>query len=112
MSCEVPPHDGRTHWTPTQLFDPSTFAPLLARTQTIHNSVGPVAYDCVKVIFVRAGSAILLSEFGERPVSVGDVVLLGANTLCGSNPEGSITVTTIYCPLAAESRAYPFHHVK
>ncbi|MFC5274131.1 helix-turn-helix domain-containing protein [Brachybacterium sacelli] len=58
--------------------------------------IGPVAYDCVKSIFIRHGSAILLSEFGEKPVTVGDVVALGANTLCGSEPEGSITVTTLY----------------
>ncbi|MBP2382482.1 helix-turn-helix transcriptional regulator [Brachybacterium sacelli] len=50
----------------------------------------------MKLIFVRRGSAILLSEFGEKPVSVGDVITLGANTLCGSEPEGSITATTLY----------------
>lgn len=72
------------------------FRPLLARTRTIFRPVGPVAYDCVKLIFVRAGSAVLLSEFGEKPATTGDVVMLGANTLCGSEPEGSITVTTLY----------------
>ena len=50
----------------------------------------------MKLIFVRDGSAILLSEFGERPITVGDVVALAANTLCGSEPEESITVTTLY----------------
>ncbi|MFC5274103.1 helix-turn-helix transcriptional regulator [Brachybacterium sacelli] len=69
---------------------------MLARTHTIHSATGPVACDCVKLIFIRAGSAILLSEFGERPVNIGDVVVRGANTLCGSEPEGSITVTTLY----------------
>lgn len=72
------------------------YAPLLARTRTIHRPVGPVAYDCVKVIVVRDGSAILFSEFGQQPVTIGDVILLGANTLCGSEPEGQVTVTTIY----------------
>ncbi|GAA1562252.1 hypothetical protein GCM10009691_40030 [Brevibacterium picturae] len=72
------------------------FAPILARTRTVHSSVGPVAYDCVKVIVVRSGSAILFSEFGEKPVNVSDAVILGANVLCGSEPEGHITVTTIY----------------
>ncbi|WP_244259422.1 MULTISPECIES: AraC family transcriptional regulator [Microbacteriaceae] len=56
----------------------------------------PVAYDCVKVIFVRHGSAIVRSEFGEKPVKVGDVIALAADTLCGSEPEGSITVSTLY----------------
>lgn len=72
------------------------FLPVLARTRSILHSVGPVAYDCVKLIFVRHGSAILFSEFCEQPATTGDVVLLGANTLCGSEPEGSITVTTLY----------------
>lgn len=81
--------------------DPDTpdldrFAPVVARTRSIHHPIAPVAYDCVKLIFVRAGSAILLSEFGEKPVTIGDVVMLGANTLCGSEPECSITVTTLY----------------
>ncbi|MFL0502484.1 AraC family transcriptional regulator [Kocuria rhizophila] len=72
------------------------FEPLVARSRTIHAPIAPVAYDCVKLIFVRDGSAILFSEFGEKPVKVGDVVALAANTLCGSDPEGSITVTTLY----------------
>lgn len=72
------------------------YDPLIARTRTIHHPTGPVAYDCVKLIVVRSGSAILFSEFGERPVGIGDVILLGANVLCGSEPEGHITVTTIY----------------
>lgn len=72
------------------------FEPMLARTSTSHRPTGPVAYDCVRVIVVRDGSAILFSEFGEQPVSIGDVVLLGANVLCGSEPEDHITVSTIY----------------
>lgn len=72
------------------------FQVLLARTATIHRPTGPIAYDCVKVIIVRDGSAILFSEFGQKPVRLGDVILLGPNVLCGSEPEGYITVTTIY----------------
>lgn len=71
-------------------------SPLLARTRTVHRPVGPVAYDCVKMIVVRDGSAILFSEFGQRPVKPGDVILLGPNVLCGSEPEGLITLTTLY----------------
>nr|WP_051526164.1 MULTISPECIES: hypothetical protein [Microbacterium] len=72
------------------------FSPVLARTRSIHTPISPIAYDCVKLIFVRSGSAILLSEFGEKPVAVGNAVALGANTLCGSEPEGWVTVTTLY----------------
>ncbi|CEI29809.1 AraC-family transcriptional regulator [Propionibacterium freudenreichii] len=75
------------------------FSPVLARTRSIHAPISPIAYDCVKLIFVRSGSAVLLSEFGEQPVAVGDVVALGANTLCGSGPEGWVTVTTLYLDL-------------
>ncbi|OSM44559.1 helix-turn-helix transcriptional regulator [Nesterenkonia sp. PF2B19] len=74
----------------------SLYGPLVARTKAVHAPIAPVAYDCVKLIFVRDGSAVLLSEFGEKPVRVGDVIALGASTLCGSEPEGSATVTTLY----------------
>lgn len=72
------------------------YRPILARTSTIHRPVGPAAYDCVKVIVVRDGSAFVFSEFGEQPVRPGDVILLCANVLAGSEPEGHITVTTVY----------------
>ena len=72
------------------------YHPFVARTSSIYRPVGPVAYDCVKVIVVRDGSAFVFSEFGHQPVKPGDVILLGANVLAGSEPEGHITVTTIY----------------
>jgi len=81
---------------PTVAESPPRLSPVLASTRSIHRPVEPLAHECVKLVFVRHGSAILLSEFGEKPVTVGDIVTLGANTLCGSEPEGSITVTTVY----------------
>lgn len=72
------------------------FTPVVARSRTSHIAIDPVAYDCVKVIVVRAGSALLFSEFGTRHVNVGDVVVLAANTLCGAEPEGWVTTTTLY----------------
>ncbi len=72
------------------------FTPFVARTRTVHAAIDPIAYDCVKIIVVRAGSALLFSEFGARHVNVGDVVVLAANTLCGAEPEGWITTTTLY----------------
>ncbi len=94
MDGQTPPRS--TEALINRLHSHRTYGPILARTRTIHRPLAPVAFDCVKLIFVRHGSAVLLSEFGERPVTVGDVVVLGANTLCGSEPEGSITVTTLY----------------
>lgn len=73
------------------------FRPILARTTTVHRPIGPVAYDCVKLIVVRAGSAILYCRhFGERIVRYGDAILIGPSVLVGSEPEGFNTVTTVY----------------
>lgn len=72
------------------------FSPLVTRTRSHHAAVDPVAFDCVKLIVIRSGSALLVSEFGTRHVRLGDVVLLAAHTLCGAEPEGSVTTTTIY----------------
>ncbi len=41
----------------------------------------------MELIFTRPGSAIQFSESGKRSVSRGDVAVLGANTLCGCEPE-------------------------
>ena len=76
--------------------DTERFTPIIARTRSVRQPITPIAYDCVKLIFVRHGSAILLSEFGEKHVRVGDAIALGGNTLCGSEPEDLITVTTLY----------------
>lgn len=87
------------------LVDPATeeqsratalFSPLTAQTRSHHEPIDPVAFDCVKVIVIRTGSSLLFSEFGTRHVRVGDVVLLAAQTLCGAEPEGYVTTTTIY----------------
>jgi len=72
------------------------FSPIIARTQTMHEAIEPIAFDYVKFIIVRAGSALLFSEFGARHVNLGDVVVLAANTLCGAEPEGWVTTTTLY----------------
>ena len=72
------------------------FDPILARTRTLHRMVGPTAYDCVRLIAIRDGSTVLFSEFGQKPAGVGDVILIGANVLCGSEPEGHVTITALY----------------
>lgn len=72
------------------------FAPILARTTAVHRPITPAAFDCVRFVFVRHGSALVLSTFGEKPVAIGDVIALGANTLCWIEPEDSATLTTLY----------------
>jgi AraC family transcriptional regulator len=74
----------------------SAFSPLLARTQVAHDPIDPIAFDCVKFIVIRAGRARLFSEFGAHFVSVGDVAVLAANTLCGAEPDGWVATTTLY----------------
>jgi len=75
---------------------PPHFTPILARTRTAHAAIDPIAYDCVKVIVVRAGAALLFREFGAHHINIGDVVVLAANTLCGAEPESWVTATTLY----------------
>lgn len=72
------------------------YSPVVARSKTFYRPTAPIAYGCIQLIFIRHGSAIALSEFGEKAVSFGDVIALGANTPCGGEPEGSVTVTTVY----------------
>lgn len=71
------------------------FQPLLARNRSLRRAVAPVAYDCVKVIVIRAGSAILSGDLSDA-VRAGDVLFLGANTMCGSAPDALIRTTTVY----------------
>lgn len=39
------------------------YAPLFARTRSFHRAVRPAAYDCVKLVTARHGSALVFSEF-------------------------------------------------
>lgn len=76
-----------------------TYSPLRAHTRTIHRSVGPVAYDYVRIMVIRDGTAIAISEFGQQPVAAGDAILLGPCVLCTIEPEGHVTVTTVFFDL-------------
>lgn len=72
------------------------FSPIVTRTRTDYHPIQPIAFDYVKFIIVRAGSARLFSEFGCQNAHLGDVIVLAANTLCGAEPEGWVTTTTVY----------------
>lgn len=71
-------------------------APLTARTTTHRRSLTAPAHGCVRFIVVRDGSVILSGVFGWKPINVGDVLLISANTLCGMKPEGRVALTTVY----------------
>ncbi len=70
-------------------------APLFARTHCFHRAVRPTAYDCVKLVTVRDGSALVFSEFGARHARSGDVILVSANAQYGAQPEGHFRVTVV-----------------
>lgn len=72
------------------------YASIYATTSTLRAPVGPDAYDCVTLAVIRDGSAIVCSQFGQRPIVAGDSVLLCTSTLCAAEPEGHITLTTVY----------------
>lgn len=72
------------------------YSPLIAQTSVLNHPTGPTAYDCLRLIVMREGTAVVFSEFGWQPVSVGDVVLLGPNVLSCTEPEGHTAVTVIY----------------
>lgn len=73
----------------------NTFHPIVGQTCLLCHPVGPVAFDCVRFVAVRDGSAILCSESGKTPVTIGDVVLLYTDILCAAEPEGCFTATMI-----------------
>lgn len=56
----------------------TSYTPILACAQTsLRRPVGPIAYDCARVIVVRDGSAILTDDLAGEFVTVGDVILIG-----------------------------------
>ena len=70
--------------------------PIVACTETLASRSHPVAVGCVELIVVREGSGQLIGEFGYQPLSVGDVIVVAADTWNWTRPEGSITTTTLY----------------
>src|SRR5690625_4049531 len=86
--------------------------PLFTRTQSLRHFIKPATYSSVKLIIVRGGSVILSGEFGQRPLNVGEMLLIGANESCGTEPVGLVTVTTIYLdPVYATDLFYWLHTV-
>lgn len=75
---------------------PRPYVPILARMLTMRTPVGPIAYDCVKVVVVHSGSALLSGDFGEESVGGGDVVVLSTNTVCTGSPREPIVATVLY----------------
>ena len=71
------------------------FQPIVARTRLLARVEGPSSHDCVRIVFVRNGSADLFGEFGRQGIGVGDAVLLGPGVICGAIPDEELTYTAI-----------------
>lgn len=71
------------------------YTPLRARTQTRQRPFVPVVYNCVNVVFVRVGSAVLLGDFGRKLVTSGNTILLGPNVQIEVKPNDSVTYSVV-----------------
>lgn len=72
------------------------YSPIVVRTGSIQRTSRPSAFDCIRIIVIRDGSAFLQDDFGKKIVTVGHVVILGANVRCTTVPEGHVTSTVIF----------------
>lgn len=62
----------------------------------MHRPIDPAAYDYVRLVIVRDGTANAFTEFGQKNISTGHAIMLGPSVLFGLQPEGQVTCTTIY----------------
>lgn len=61
--------------SPTFQKGAARYTPVTARTTTLHNPVAALGHDCIKLIIVRDGTA-LLTERGSRLIARGNVVAI------------------------------------
>lgn len=69
--------------------DDSAISPVFARTYTVDQTTSPSLYECVRLVVVRSGSAILSTKAGKIAVGEGNVILIGPNAKCGYSPESN-----------------------
>ncbi|MFT4083213.1 MAG: AraC family transcriptional regulator [Nocardioides sp.] len=70
--------------------------PVAIHTYELHAAIGPVSYDCIRIVVPRAGSSFVFGEFGRWVMNVGDVLAVGPAVLCGVEPKGRVVTTTLY----------------
>lgn len=89
------------------------YSPIVARTGSTHRTSELAAFDCIRVIVIRDGSAFLDGEFGTESVTVGHIVVLGADVYCRTEPEGHVTSTVIYIDpdYLADQMFWQYSHV-
>ncbi len=71
------------------------FMPVASLTRVARRRVEPTAYDCVRFLLIRHGSAILCGDCLHHPIRVGDVTLIAPQIVLGYEPEGTASVTTL-----------------
>lgn len=72
------------------------FTPIYATTREYRRPVQPAAFDCLRIVLVRRGTAVVCSEFGQEPVRAGDVIVVCPGVLCSGVPEGSLRISTVF----------------
>lgn len=71
------------------------FQPIRANHYRLTHAAGPSVFNCIKLIFVREGSAQVFGEFKRFSVSSSDVALLGPNLLHGMVPDGFVSYSVV-----------------
>lgn len=84
----------------------SAISPVIARTYTVDKSNTPAQYECMQLVVVRSGSAILSTAAGKIAVGEGNVILIGPGAKCNYFPETSLTVSAVFL-----NTKYFFDHV-
>lgn len=89
------------------------YSPIIVRTGSTRHTSELAAFDCVRVIVIRDGSAFVDGEFGKESVAVGRIMVLGANVCCRTEPEGHVTSTVIYIDpdYLADQMFWQYSHV-
>lgn len=81
-----------------------------AHGRTLARCIGPRAYSCLRIVVVRDGSAFLHIRADAYPVNVGDIAVLGVDAAVGVEPEGRVTLTTLFLDIEYVTDLVFWHH--
>ncbi len=70
------------------------YTPIVAHACSACRPEASSAYDCVRVVVIRDGSAFISGDC-VQPVTVGDAVLIASSARFGYEPEGRVSMTTL-----------------
>lgn len=72
------------------------YGPVAVETREFRRPVPAVAFDCVKLLLIRDGATVLVTEDGPTRAAKGDLVFLRTAVSCSGTPEESVTISTLY----------------